>query len=101
MIRIEAIIRPEKVSEVCIALDRAGHPDVTLSRVDGCGAQKGWVHHLRSSSFTVKTLTKTKLEVVVKDEDADAIIAAIRRAALTGWIGDGRIFVHHLSDIIM
>jgi len=100
MKRIEAIIRPEKASEVCAALDKVGHPGATLSQVEGHGEQKKWVNHVRGVSYTVSLLSKTRVEVVVKDEDADRIIKAIRDAALTGVAGDGKIFVHDLADAI-
>jgi len=100
MKRIEAIIRPEKVSEVCAALDSVGHPGVTLSQVGEYGDQKGWVNHLRGRSYTVSLLSKTRVEVVVKDDDADKIIKAIMNAALTGEAGDGTIFVHDIANAI-
>ena len=100
MKRIEAIIRPEKASEVCVALDKAGHPGVTLSQVEGHGDQKAWVNQVRGISYKVSLLTKTRVEVVVKDEDADRIIKAIRDAALTGEAGDGKIFVHDMANAI-
>jgi nitrogen regulatory protein P-II 1 len=98
--RIEAIIRPSKASEVCAALDKVGHPGVTLSQVEGHGNQKGWVNQVRGISYNVSLLSKTRVEVVVKDEDADKIIKAIRDAALTGEVGDGKIFVHDLANAI-
>ena len=100
MKRIEAIIRPEKASEVCAALDKAGHPGVTLSQVEGHGDQKSWVNHVRGISHTVCLMSKTRVEVIVKDEDADTIIKAIREAAVTGEVGDGRIFVHEMANAI-
>ncbi len=100
MKRIEAIIRPEKASEVCVALDKLGHADVTLSQVESHGNQKGWVNHIRGISYKVSTLSKTRIEVVVKDDDAYKIIKAIRDAALTGAEGDGNIFVHDMADAI-
>ncbi len=100
MKRIEAIIRPEKASEVCVALDKVGHPGVTLSQVEEHGDQKGWINHVRGISYKVSMLTKTRVEVVVKDEDADKIIKAIRDAALTGEAGDGKIFVHDMANAI-
>jgi nitrogen regulatory protein P-II 1 len=101
MKRIEAIIRPEKASEVCAALDRVGHPGVTLSQVEGQGEPKGWVNHVRGMSYKkVSLLRRTRVEVVVKDEDLNMIIKAIRDAALTGATGDGKIFVHDLADAI-
>jgi nitrogen regulatory protein P-II 1 len=100
MKRIEAIIRPNKAQEVCAALDKVGHPGVTLSQVEGQGNQKGWINHVRGVSFNMKTLTKTKVEVVVKDEDVDRIVSAIQCAAVTGEVGDGKIFVYDLANAI-
>ena len=100
MKRIEAIIRPAKVTEVCAALDKAGHPGVTISVVEGRGNQKGWVNQIRGVSHTVSLLAKARVEVVVNDDDADTIITAIRDSALTGEVGDGKIFVHDLANAI-
>lgn len=100
MKRIEAIIRPEKASEVCNALDKVGKFGVTLSQVEGHGDQKGWINHVRGISHKVSLLSKTRVEVVVKDEDADKIVKAILDAALTGEVGDGKIFVHDIANAI-
>jgi nitrogen regulatory protein P-II 1 len=100
MKRIEAIIRPEKVSEVCAALDTVGHPGVTLSQVERHGDQKGWVNHVRGILYKVNLMSKTRVEVVVKDEDADRIIKAIFNAALTSEAEDGKIFVHDIAEVI-
>jgi nitrogen regulatory protein P-II 1 len=100
MKRIEAIIRPSQVSGVCAALDKMGHTGVTISEVEGRGNQKGWMNHVRGKSFNVNLLAKSRVEVVVKDEDSDNIIKAIRDAALTGEVGDGKIFVHDMVTAI-
>ena len=100
MKRIEAIIRPAKVSDVCAALDKAGHPGVTLSEVQGRGNQKGWVNQVRGTAHKVSLLSRTRVEVVVKDDETDKIVKAIRDAALTGEVGDGKIFVHDMADAI-
>ncbi len=100
MKRIEAIIRPTKVSEVCAALDKAGHSGVTISAVEGRGNQKAWVNQVRGVAQAVRFLARARVEVVVKDEDADKIIKAIRDASLTGEVGDGKIFVHDMADVI-
>ncbi|HYA85877.1 MAG TPA: P-II family nitrogen regulator [Nitrospirota bacterium] len=100
MKRIEAIIRPSQVPGVCAALDQAGQPGVTVSDVEGRGNQRGWTHHVRGSSFNEALLAKARLEVVVRNEDADRIIKAIRDAALTGEVGDGKIFVHDMVTAI-
>ncbi len=100
MKRIEAIIRPSQVPGVCAALDAVGHPGVTISDVEGRGNQKGWTNHVRGKTFNVALLSKARVEVVVKDEDADSVIKAIRDAALTGEVGDGKIFVHEMVTAI-
>jgi nitrogen regulatory protein P-II 1 len=100
MKRIEAIIRPGKVSEVCAALDRVGHPGVTISEIKGHGRQKGMVTKYRGVSYNVSLVAKMRVEVVVKDEDIDKIVKAIREAAMTGEVGDGKIFVHDMADAI-
>ena len=100
MKRIEAIIRPAKVSEVCSALDKVGHPGVTVSEIKGHGRQKGIVTKYRGVSYNVNLVTKMRVEVVVRDEDVDQIIKAIRDAALTGEVGDGKIFVHEMANAI-
>ncbi len=98
--RVEAIIRPTKVSDVCAALSSIGHPGITISAVEGRGSQQGWTHHVRSASYHENVLARARVEVVVKDEDLDVIIKAIRDAALTGEVGDGKIFVHDMADVI-
>jgi nitrogen regulatory protein P-II 1 len=100
MKRIEAIIRPAKVTEVCAALDRVGHPGVTISSVEGRGSQQGWINQVRGVSHNVSVLTRARVEVVVNDEDVDRIITAIRDASLTGEVGDGKIFVHDMVTAI-
>ncbi len=100
MKRIEAIIRPSQVPEVCAALEKVGHPGVTISSVEGRGNQKGWTNHVRGKSFNVSLLSKVRVEVAVKDEDVDCIIKTIRDAALTGEVGDGKIFVHDMVTAI-
>jgi nitrogen regulatory protein P-II 1 len=94
MKKIEAIIRPEKLSEVKQALDDLGIHGMNFTQVTGRGAQRGIVHQGRGGeTVTVDMLPKVKLEVVVADEKVDLAIDAIVRAARTGNIGDGKIFV--------
>jgi len=100
MKRIEAIIRPEKESDVCAALDRVGHPGVTISEIKGHGRQKGTQTKYRGVLYKVGLVAKTRVEVVVQDEDAGRIVVAIRDAAMTGKMGDGKIFVHDMADVI-
>ncbi len=94
MKKIEAIIRPEKLSDVKQALDDLGIHGMNFIQVTGRGAQRGIVHQGRGGeTLTVDMLPKVKLEVVVADAQVDMAIDAVVRAARTGNIGDGKIFV--------
>ena len=90
---ITAIIRPEKVDEVLNALEQNKIPGVTITDVLGRGEQGGVCLQYRAGKMQVKTLPKTKLEIVVPDKDVDMLIKVIREHARTGKKGDGRIFV--------
>jgi nitrogen regulatory protein PII len=99
MKRIELIIRPIRVSDVCAALDRSGRPGIMISAAECRGKQKGWVNQVRGMSFNVNLLAQARVEVVAKDEDVDTIIEVIREA-LSGEEGDGTIFVHDIAHVI-
>ena len=90
---ITAIIRPEKVDEVLNALEQNNIPGVTITEVLGRGEQGGVCLQYRAGKMQVKTLPKTKLEIVVPDKDVEMLIKVIREHARTGKKGDGRIFV--------
>jgi nitrogen regulatory protein P-II 1 len=100
MKKIEAVIKPFKLDEVRDALGEVGVEGMTVSEVKGFGRQKGHTEIYRGSEYTVDFLPKIKLEVVVADENADASIGAITKAANTGKIGDGKIFVSDLEGAI-
>ena len=100
MKRIQAIIRPFKLEEVKIALVNAGIIGVTISEVRGFGRQKGQTERYRGSEYTVEFLGKVKIIVVVEDEQADMVIDTIMTAAKTGEIGDGKIFVSPVTEVI-
>ena len=101
MKKIEAIIRPEKLNEVKSALEAGGFLGLNVFHVTGRGAQKGIVHSGRGGeAYTVDMLPKLKLEVVVKDTDADKVVEIITGAARTGNIGDGKIFISPVEDAI-
>jgi nitrogen regulatory protein P-II 1 len=92
--KIEAIIRPEKLDDVKHALSEKGYVGLNIVGVTGRGVQKGIVHAGRGSqSYSVDMLPKVKLEVVVTDANAEEVIDTIQKAAWTGNIGDGKIFV--------
>lgn len=100
MKKIEAIIRPEKLQAVSNALEGAGCPGVTVSEVEGHGKQKGVSEVWRGQKFEVNLLPKVKIEVVVKNGDLDRISQVIVDAARTNAIGDGKIFVSDIADVI-
>ena len=100
MKKVEAIIRPFKLDEVKIALVNAGIVGMTVSEVRGFGRQKGQTERYRGSEYTVEFLQKLKVEVVVEDDQLDMVVDKIIAAARTGEIGDGKIFVSPVEQII-
>ena len=100
MKKVEAIIRPFKLEDVKIALVNAGIVGMTVSEVRGFGRQKGQVERYRGSEFTVEFLQKLKLEIVVDDDKVDTVVSAVKEAARTGEIGDGKIFVSTIDAVI-
>ncbi len=100
MKKVEAIIRPFKLDEVKIALVNAGVVGMTISEVRGFGRQKGQTERYRGSEYTVEFLQKLKIEVVVEDDQVDMVIDKIVTASRTGEIGDGKIFVSPVEQIV-
>ena len=100
MKKIEAIIKPFKLEEVKDALSDIGIEGMTVSEVKGFGRQKGHTEIYRGSEYTVDFLPKIKLELVVADSRVDAAVAAIIKAAKTGKIGDGKVFVSSVEEAI-
>lgn len=100
MKKIEAIIRPFKLDEVKIALVNAGIVGMTVSEVRGFGRQKGQTERYRGSEYTVEFLQKLKVEVVAEDNQVDMVVDKIISAARTGEIGDGKIFISPVEQIV-
>jgi nitrogen regulatory protein PII len=100
MKKIEAIIKPFKLEDVKDALKDLGVTGMTLTEVKGFGRQKGHTEIYRGSEYTVDFLPKNKVEVVVADSQVKAVVDAIVKAARTGKIGDGKVFVSPLEDAI-
>ena len=100
MKKIEAIIKPFKLEEVKDALSEIGIEGMTVSEVKGFGRQKGHTEIYRGSEYTVDFLPKIKVETVVADNLKDAAVAAIVKAAKTGKIGDGKVFVSWVEEAI-
>jgi nitrogen regulatory protein P-II 1 len=100
MKKVEAIIKPFKLEEVKDGLSEVGIEGMTISEVKGFGRQKGHTEIYRGSEYTVDFLPKIKLELVVTDERVDAAVAAIIKAAKTGKIGDGKVFVSAVDEAV-
>lgn len=100
MKKIEAIVRPTKVDEVKVALDKAGYPSMTVTEVKGRGQQKGITQQWRGREYCVDLLPKTRVEVVVPDDLVEKVMETIREAASTGNIGDGKIFVTPVETVM-
>jgi nitrogen regulatory protein PII len=97
---VTAIIKPFKLDDVRESLAEVGVQGVTVTEVKGFGRQKGHTELYRGAEYVVDFLPKLKLEVAVTDELAERVIEAIMRAAATGKIGDGKIFVHELDRVV-
>ena len=99
MKKVEAIIKPHKLDDVKSALTRVGVQGLTVSEVRGFGRQKGHKEQYRGAEYTVDLVPKVKIEVVISDASLAAVTEAITRAARTGEIGDGKIFVSNLESV--
>jgi nitrogen regulatory protein P-II 1 len=100
MKKIEAVIKPFKLDEVKSALLAIGVQGMTVSEVRGFGRQKGHTELYRGAEYVVDLLPKVKLEVVVADELVDKVVVTIKDTAKTGRIGDGKVFVSDVADVI-
>ena len=100
MKKIEAIIKPFKLDEVKEALQEVGLQGITVLEAKGFGRQKGHTELYRGAEYVIDFLPKVKIEVVVNDDQVESAIEAIRKAAETGRIGDGKIFVSDLEQVI-
>ena len=100
MKKVEAVIKPFKLDEVKEALSAIGIQGLTVSEVKGFGRQKGHTELYRGAEYVVDFLPKVKLEIIVKDEQVAQVVDTIEKAAKTGRIGDGKIFVMSVDDIV-
>ncbi len=100
MKKIEAIIRPERLGDVRTALEKAGYPGLMLTEIEGHGKQKGITQQWRGEEYRVDLLPKVKLELVVADKDAERIVQTIIASAKTGSVGDGKIFISEVKEVI-
>jgi len=100
MKKVEAVIKPFKLDEVREALSEVGVNGLTVTEVKGFGRQKGHTELYRGAEYVVDFLPKVKVEVVVPDEMVEAVVDAIVKAARTGKIGDGKVFVSPVEQVL-
>ncbi|HYD48406.1 MAG TPA: P-II family nitrogen regulator [Terriglobales bacterium] len=100
MKKVEAIIKPFKLDEVKEALSGIGIQGITVSEVKGFGRQKGHTELYRGAEYVVDFLPKVKLEIIVKDEVVTQVVDAVLKSAKTGRIGDGKIFVTPIEEVV-
>lgn len=100
MRKIEAVLQPEKVEDVRIALEKAGRGGITIFDAKGNGRQKGVYRQFRGEKYKIPLLPKTKIEVFVNDNDVDETVKIIIDSARTGEIGDGKIFISKVDSAV-
>ncbi|MFQ5478432.1 MAG: P-II family nitrogen regulator [Candidatus Binatia bacterium] len=100
MKKIEAIIKPFKLDEVKEALGNVGVQGITVSEVKGFGRQRGHTELYRGAEYVVDFLPKVQIEIIVKDDHVDRVVETIASAAKTGRIGDGKIFVSEIQQVV-
>jgi nitrogen regulatory protein PII len=100
MRKIEAIIKPYKLEEVKDALGELGVMGMTVTEVRGYGRQRGHTDIFRGSEYTIDLLPKIRIEVIVSDRDAESTVAAVVKSAKTGRIGDGKVFVARVEQVV-
>ncbi|MCX7922186.1 MAG: P-II family nitrogen regulator [Clostridia bacterium] len=100
MKKIEAIIRPGKLEEIKETLNKFNIHGLTISQVMGCGHQKGRKEYYRGTEVTLNLLPKIKVEIVTRDQHVEDIISLISKEAKTGEVGDGKIFIYNVEDVV-
>lgn len=100
MKRVTAIVRPEKMEPLKEALFEAHVSGMTISQVHGCGNQHGWKEYFRGTEVLLNMVPKVKFEIVVEEHDADRVVGVIQAVARTGEVGDGKIFISPVEEVI-
>ena len=100
MKKIEAIVRPIKLEELKDALHKSKINGLTISQVIGCGNQRGWTEYYRSNEVLINVLPKVQITIVTSDDRVDEIVKVITSVARTGEVGDGKIFISNIEDVI-
>jgi nitrogen regulatory protein PII len=99
MQKVTAVIRPEKLEDVKIALEKRGYPGMMTTMIEGHGRQKGLSQQFRGREYMIEMIPKAKVEIVVNDEDVKGMVETIISSAKTGEIGDGKIFVSPVTQV--
>ena len=100
MKKITAIVRPEKLEPLKDALFEAKVSGMTISQVQGCGSQHGWKEYYRGTEVMLNMIPKVKFELVVDDDKVDDLVELIRTTARTGEVGDGKIFIFPVDEVV-
>jgi nitrogen regulatory protein P-II 1 len=100
MKKIEAIIRPEKLDGVRSALEESGYPGITITEIEGHGRQKGTIQKWRGEQYKVDFLPKIKIEIICLDAEYEKFLNTLQEAAFTGSVGDGKIFVYDVAEVL-
>ncbi len=100
MKKIEAYIRPEKLEDIKEIMDELHLNGLSIMQVMGCGNQKGWTEFVRGAEVDYNFLTKIKIEMVVADDQVEAVISLISKKAYTGEYGDGKLFISDIQDAV-
>ena len=100
MKKVEAILRPETLPGVREALERVGVTGLTIIQVLGHGAQKGVTQQWKGNTYSVDLLPKVELKTVIPDEKLDAVLEAIEQSAKTGAVGDGKVFISNVEEVL-
>lgn len=100
MKKITAIVRPEKLEPLKEALFAAKVGGMTIGQVQGCGSQHGWKEYYRGTEVVLNMIPKVKFDLVVDDEDVEPLVSLIRATARTGEVGDGKIFVFPVEEVV-
>src|SRR5436309_14520871 len=100
MYKIESVVRPERLEEVQHELEALGITGLTVSEVRGAGRQAGYVERYRGLEYRVRLIGKVKIDLVVPDDMLDRVLETVQTAARTGEVGDGKIFVSRIEDVV-
>jgi nitrogen regulatory protein P-II 1 len=100
MVKVESIIRPERLEEVQHELEAIGLTGLTVTEVRGAGRQAGYVERYRGLEYRVRLIAKIKLELVVPDDMVERVIETVQAAARSGEVGDGKIFLSRIDEVV-